>query len=137
MDGVSLISLRPVHDERGDLIAVENKRDIPFDIARVYYLYNVPVNSARGGHAHKTLRQVIFAMSGSFRLTVKNGEAAEQIMLRDPGVGVLVENLIWREIDLFSQGSVCMVLASKIYDESDYIRDFDEFKALSVGKPLQ
>ena len=67
MDGVSLIFLNPKHDVRGDLIAIENKRDVPFDIARVYYLYNVPVNSSRGGHAHKTLRQVIFAMSGSFR----------------------------------------------------------------------
>jgi len=130
MDGVSLISLKPVHDDRGDLIVVENKRDVPFDIARVYYLYNVPVNSARGGHAHKTLRQVIFAMSGSFRLTVKNGEASEQIVLRDPGIGVLVENLIWREIDLFSQGAVCMVLASSIYDESDYIRDFDVYRTM-------
>lgn len=130
MDGVSLISLRPAHDDRGDLIAIENKRDVPFDIARVYYLYNVPVNSSRGGHAHRSLRQVIFAMSGSFRLTVKNGETSEQIVLRDPGVGVLVENLIWREIDLFSQGSVCMVLASNVYDESDYIRDFDVYRAM-------
>ena len=135
MNGVSLISLRPAHDDRGDLIAIENKRDVPFDIARVYYLYNVPVNSARGGHAHKTLRQVIFAMSGSFRLTVKNSEATEQIVLRDPGVGVLVENLIWREIDLFSQGAVCMVLASNIYDESDYIRDFDVYRAIVGGAP--
>lgn len=135
MNGVSLISLRPAHDDRGDLIAIENKRDVPFDIARVYYLYNVPVNSARGGHAHKTLRQVIFAMSGSFRLTVKNSEATEQIILRDPGVGVLVENLIWREIDLFSQGAVCMVLASNIYDESDYIRDFDVYRAIVGGAP--
>ena len=135
MNGVSLISLRPAHDDRGDLIAIENKRDVPFDIARVYYLYNVPVNSSRGGHAHKTLRQVIFAMSGSFRLTLKNSEATEQIVLRDPGVGVLVENLIWREIDLFSQGSVCMVLASNIYDESDYIRDFDVYRAMVGGAP--
>lgn len=132
MDGVSLISLRPVHDERGDLIAVENKRDIPFDIARVYYLYNVPVNSARGGHAHKTLRQVIFAMSGSFRLTVHNGQNSEQFQLRDPGVGILLENLIWREMDLFSQGAVCMVLASHTYDAQDYIRDFDEFMRLTI-----
>ena len=127
MDGVSLISLRPVHDERGDLIAVENNRDVPFDIARVYYLYNVPVNSVRGGHAHKTLRQIIFALSGSFRLTLKNGNESDQLILRDPGVGILNDSLIWREIDLFSQGAVCMVLASQVYDEADYIRDFDEF----------
>ena len=74
-------------------------------------------------------------MSGSFRLTVKNSEATEQIVLRDPGVGVLVENLIWREIDLFSQGAVCMVLASNIYDESDYIRDFDVYRAIVGGAP--
>ena len=127
MDGVSLISLNPKHDVRGDLIAIENKRDVPFDIARVYYLYNVPVNSSRGGHAHKTLRQVIFAMSGSFRLSVDNGECTEQLILRDPGVGVLVENLIWREMDLFSQGAVCMVLASQPYDEADYLRDYEAF----------
>ena len=114
MDGVSLISLRPVHDERGDLIAVENNRDVPFDIARVYYLYNVPVNSVRGEHAHKTLRQIIFALSGSFRLTLKNGNESDQLILRDPGVGILIDSLIWREIDLFSQGAVCMVLASQV-----------------------
>ena len=131
MDGVSLISLRPAHDDRGDLIAIENKRDVPFDIARVYYLYNVPVNATRGGHAHKSLQQVLFAMSGSFRVTLKNGLQTEKLTLRDPGVGILIENLIWREIDMFSQGAVCMVLASQPFSESDYIRDYDEFLMLT------
>lgn len=124
-----LIHLPVVTDPRGDLTFVEGRNHIPFDIARVYYLYNVPVDSERGGHAHIKLQQVIFALSGSFRVTVDDGETREEHWLRDPRQGVLVERLIWREMDRFSQGAVCMVLASQPYDESDYIRDYDVFQA--------
>ncbi|MZR13833.1 WxcM-like domain-containing protein [Maritimibacter sp. DP07] len=122
-----LIDLPVVTDPRGDLTFVEGKNHVPFDIARVYYLYNVPVDAERGGHAHKELQQIVFALSGSFRITVDDGTRQEEYWLRDPRKGVLIDRLIWREMDRFSQGAVCMVLASHSYDEADYIRDYDEF----------
>lgn len=124
---VRLIELPVVTDPRGDLTFVEGGRHLPFDIRRVYYLYNVPVDSERGGHAHKELEQVVFALSGSFRITVDDGSNRSEYVLRDPRRGLYVNRLIWREMDLFSQGAVCMVLASQPYDESDYYRDYDEF----------
>lgn len=126
---VTLIDLPVITDPRGDLTFVEGRNHVPFDIARVYYLYNVPVDSERGGHAHIDLQQVIFALSGSFRVTVDDGDTREDYWLRNPRQGVLVERMIWREMDRFSQGAVCMVLASHPYDESDYIRDYDAFRA--------
>ena len=122
-----LIDLPVVADPRGDLTFVEGSNHVPFDIARVYFLYNVPVDAERGGHAHRDLQQVIFALSGSFRVSVDNGRTREEYWLRDPRKGILVERMIWREMDRFSQGAVCMVLASHPYDEADYIRDYAEF----------
>lgn len=122
-----LIDLPVITDPRGDLTFVEGSHHIPFDIARVYFLYNVPVDAERGGHAHRVLRQVIFALSGSFRVSVDNGHAREEYWLRDPRRGIMVERMIWREMDAFSQGAVCMVLASHPYDEGDYIRDHATF----------
>jgi hypothetical protein len=121
------IELPQIRDPRGDLTFVEGGNHIPFDIERVYYLYNVPVYAERGGHAHKELQQVIFALSGSFRVKVDNGHEKKDFWLRDPGRGLYISNLIWREIDTFSQGAVCMVLASKRYAEEDYYRDYIDF----------
>lgn len=126
-----LVHLPVITDPRGDLTFVEGGNHVPFDIARVYYLYNVPVDAERGGHAHKELQQVVFALSGSFRLIVDDGREREKYWLRDPRQGVLINRLIWREMDRFSQGAVCMVLASQPYDEADYIRDYGEFLKLS------
>lgn len=125
---VHIIDLPVISDPRGDLTFVEGTNHIPFDIARVYYLYNVPVDSERGGHAHWELQQVLFALSGSFRVVVNDGDGARDYWLRDPRKGLLISRLVWREMDQFSQGAVCMVLASHRYDEADYIRDYDEFK---------
>lgn len=122
-----LIDLPVIADPRGDLTFLEGSRHIPFDIARVYYLYNVPTNSARGGHAHRALKQVVFALSGSFRVTVDDGNDRTEYWLRSPQQGLLIERLIWREMDAFSQGAVCMVVASEPYDELDYIRDYGDF----------
>ena len=122
-----LIKLPKIHDSRGDLTFIEAERHVPFDIRRVYYLYNVPVDSYRGAHAHRTLQQVIFALSGSFRVKVDNGTSSDEFLLRNPQQGLYIKNLVWREIDSFSQGAVAMVLASSYYDESDYIRNYDEF----------
>lgn len=121
------LELPQIRDPRGDLTPVESRKDIPFDIARVYYLYNVPVDSERGGHAHRELEQVIFALSGSFRIKVDDGETQQEFWLRDPRRGLYLSKLIWREMDSFSQGAVCMVLASHLYDESDYFREYRDF----------
>ena len=124
---VRLIDLPVVSDPRGDLTFVEGDNHVPFDIARVYYLYNVPVDAERGGHAHKVLQQVVFGLSGSFRLKVDDGVKQTEFWLRNPRQGVLIDRLIWREMDSFSQGTVCMVLASHPYDEADYIREYESF----------
>lgn len=126
-----LIELPNIQDQRGDLTFVEGGTHLPFDIARVYYLYNVPVDAERGGHAHKDLEQVIFALSGSFRIRLDDGRDKTDYWLRDPGKGLYVNRLVWREIDCFSQGAVCMVLASHKYDEADYYRRYDDFLAAS------
>lgn len=125
--GVSSIELPVIADSRGDLTFVEGGKHVPFDIQRVYYLYNVPVDSVRGGHAHRDLEQVVFALSGSFRMTVDDGTTRTEYHLRDPRKGLYINSMIWREMDLFSQGAVCMVLASRPYDEADYFRNYDEF----------
>lgn len=124
---VKEITLPQIHDPRGDLTFVEGGNHLPFDIARVYYLYNVPVDAERGGHAHKELEQVIFALSGSFRLKTDDGSTKSDFWLRDPRKGLYISRLVWREMDSFSQGAVCMVLASRPYEEDDYYRDYNDF----------
>lgn len=128
---VFLIDLPVVSDPRGDLTFIEGGQHVPFAIRRVYYLYNVPVEAERGGHAHSELEQVIFALSGSFRIKIDDGKRRSEYWLRDPRKGLYISNLIWREMDSFSQGAVCMVLASKPYDEADYYREYDDFVAAS------
>lgn len=128
------ILLPQIHDPRGDLTFVEGGNHIPFEIRRVYYLYNVPVDSERGGHAHKELQQIVFALSGSFRMKVDDGETQSEFWLRDPRKGLYISQLVWREMDCFSQGAVCMVLASHRYDEADYFRNYDDFLAATGGK---
>ncbi|MBF9153055.1 sugar 3,4-ketoisomerase [Novosphingobium jiangmenense] len=125
---VRLVDLPVISDPRGDLTFIEGDRHTPFHIRRVYYLYNVPVDAERGGHAHKDLEQVIFALSGSFRVKVDDGSTTATYWLRNPRQGLYVNRLIWREMDCFSQGAVCMVLASKPYDEQDYYRDYSTFQ---------
>lgn len=129
-----IVDLPQIHDPRGDLTFVEGGKHVPFEIARVYYLYNVPVDSERGGHAHRDLEQVIFALSGSFRIKLDDGANKSEFWLRDPRKGLYVNRMIWREMDAFSQGAVCMVLASHPYDESDYFRDYSEFLAALRGE---
>jgi hypothetical protein len=121
------IQLPQIHDPRGDLTFVEGGNHISFQIARVYYLYNVPVDSERGGHAHRDLQQIVFALSGSFRMKVDDGVTRSEYWLRDPRKGLYISKMVWREMDCFSQGAVCMVLASHRYDEHDYFRNYDEF----------
>ena len=124
----SLIELDKHHsDRKGNLSVVENGKEVPFDVKRVYYLYDVPGGESRGGHAHKALCQLIIAASGSFSVTLDDGKDKKTFVLNRPYQGLLVVPGIWRTLDDFSSGSVCMVLASEKYDEGDYIRDYKEF----------
>ena len=126
VNDVSIVEIPRVHDERGLLAVVEGDL-LPFEIKRVYYLYDVPTDAYRGGHAHKELYQLIVPLSGSFDVLLNDGEHSKTITLNKPHKGLLIVPGIWREIDNFSSGCVCLVLASTAYKESDYIRDFDQF----------
>ncbi len=114
-------------DRKGNLSVVENGITLPFDVKRVYYLYDVPGGESRGSHAHKELSQLIIAASGSFRVSLYDGNQRAIFFLSRPYQGLLVRPGMWRDLDDFSSGAVCMVLASDIYREEDYIRNFDEF----------
>jgi hypothetical protein len=125
------IDLPKISDPRGNLTFIEGGKHVPFQIQRVYYLYDTPGGAERGGHAHKNLHQLIVAMSGSFDVVLNDGRETKRYHLNRSYYGLYVCPMIWRELDNFSSGSVCMVLASNLYDESDYYRDFPEFlKAL-------
>jgi dTDP-4-dehydrorhamnose 3,5-epimerase-like enzyme len=127
VDDCKLVSLPRISDPRGNLTFIEGNSHIPFDIRRVYYLYDVPGGAERGGHAHKALHQLIIAMSGSFDVVLDDGRMKKRVHLNRSYQGLYVCPMIWRELDNFSSGSVCMVLASNVYDEADYYRDYDTF----------
>ncbi|MDE6534804.1 MAG: FdtA/QdtA family cupin domain-containing protein [Muribaculaceae bacterium] len=114
-------------DRKGNLTVVENSRTVPFEVKRAYYLYDVPGGESRGAHAHKALYQLIVAASGSFRVTLDDGRVKRTFLLNRPYQGLLVVPGIWRTIDDFSSGAVCLVLASELYDEDDYMREYDDF----------
>ena len=129
-----LIDLPKIADPRGNLTFIEGSVHIPFDIKRVYYIYDVPGGSERGGHAHKALHEFVVAMSGSFDVVLDDGETKTRIHLNRSYVGLYISPMIWRELDNFSSGSVCMVTASSRYDEADYYRDYEQFlKARRAG----
>lgn len=121
------VELGAINSDRGSLTVVENDRSIPFSVKRIYYLYDIPTGSSRGGHAHKELHQLILAASGSFDLLIDDGQIKRTISLNRPHRGVLLVPGIWRELENFSAGAVCLVLASDPYTEDDYIRNYDEF----------
>jgi dTDP-4-dehydrorhamnose 3,5-epimerase-like enzyme len=122
-----IIELPKIYDPRGNLTFVEGGRHIPFDIKRVYYLYDVPGGESRAGHAHKTLEQLMIAISGSFDITIDDGTVRRKYHLNRSYVGLYIPNMLWREIDNFSSGAVCLVLASSHYDEADYFREYEDF----------
>ena len=126
---VKIIDIPKIIDSQGrGKLSVIEKDIIPFDIKRVYYLYDVPSDAYRGGHAHKNLIQFMIPLSGSFEVLVDDGNSKKKIMLNKPNKGLLIPVGIWREMDNFSSGAICMVLASDYFDEEDYFRKYDEFK---------
>lgn len=127
IENCRIIDLPVIRDPRGSLTFIESGRQIPFDFQRVYYLYDVPGGAERGGHAHKGLHQLIIAVSGSFDIELDDGHKKKIISLNRSFQGLYVCPMIWREISNFSSGSVCMVLASNLYDENDYYRDYNQF----------
>jgi len=126
------IDLPVVSDPRGNLCFVESGQHVPFEIRRVYYLYDVPSQSTRAGHAHLALHQLLIAISGSFDVRLHDGAREERVTLNRPNRGLHIGPMQWREIDNFSSGAVCLVLASEHYDEADYIRDFDDFRRATI-----
>jgi len=121
------IELPIIHDPRGNLTFIEGGRHLSFEIKRVYYLYDVPGGAERGGHAHRNMHQLIIAMSGSFDVILKDGTEQKRFHLNRSYFGLYVCPMIWRELDNFSSGSVCLVLASNLYEEDDYLRDYNAF----------
>lgn len=127
----NIIDLPKYTDPRGNLSVIEGGITIPFDIKRVYYLYDVPGGSARAGHGHKELQQVIIAMSGSFDVIVDDGVERKTVHLNRSYHGLYIPKMMWREVDNFSSGAVCLVLASTVYDAADYYHDYSEFVAVA------
>ncbi len=122
-----LLELRVIRDSRGNLTPIESRRDIPFEIQRVFYMYDVPGGAARAGHAHRALEQVIIAVSGSFDVVIDDGTSRAITTLNRSYYGLYIPNLVWREIENLSSGAVCLVLASLPFEEQDYFRDYAAF----------
>lgn len=122
-----IIDLTRIYDHRGNLSVVEQYRDVPFEIKRVYWTYDVPGGESRGGHAHIAQKEFIVAASGSFTVSVENGKEQESFFLNHPYKGLYIPEGIWRSLHDFSSGAVCLVMASDYFQEEDYIRDYQEF----------
>jgi hypothetical protein len=132
-----ILPLSKIHNRAGNITIVEGQRNIPFDIRRVYYLYDIPGGEDRGGHAHKELHQLIVAASGSFDVLLDDGENKKIVTLNRPDYGLMVVPGIWRELFEFSSGAICLVLVSHKYDNNDYIRDHDQFISFCQGKKVK
>lgn len=128
VENCRIIDIPRIANPQGSLSVVEGSHHVDFPIKRIYYLYDVPGGARRGGHAHKNLRQLIIAMSGSFDIHLDDGTAKKTFHLNRSYCGLYITPMIWRELDNFSSGSVCLVLASEVYDEFDYYRNYDDFR---------
>ena len=135
IDDCKILHLPKITNQRGNLTFIEGGLQVPFAIKRVYYLFDVPGGAERGGHAHKELHQLIIAISGSFDVVLKDGNNQRRFHLNRSYFGLFVCPMIWRELDNFSSGSVCLVLASNRYDEADYYRDYNEY-AIAMKRDL-
>ena len=135
--GCEWIDLPVMGDDRGSLVAIEQSRTIPFDIARVYYLFGTKPGVTRGLHAHRRLRQVAVAVSGSCQMMLDDGAREATVVLDDPGRGIVLPPMVWHEMSDFSEDCVLLVAADAAYDEADYIRDLSEFRALTADRETQ
>ena len=129
---IKIINIPKIEDPRGNLSVIENDV-LPYEIKRVYYLYDVPSGAERGGHSHKEQQEFLVALSGSFDVILNDGQQHKTVTLNKPFEGLLITNGIWRELKNFSSGAVCLVVASDVFLEEDYIRDFEEFLAISTN----
>lgn len=127
MDVFSWVDLKNLGDARGGLVSIEASKTVPFDVKRVYYIFGTRKGESRGFHAHKNLTQLMVCISGSCKIILKDGRTTEELILNKPDKGILIKNLIWREMHEFSDDCVLLVLANEYYDENDYIRDYEEF----------
>ena len=130
LDKCKIVNFPKITDLRGNLSFIEENRQIPFEIKRVYYLYDVPSGATRGGHAHKSLEQIVIALSGSFDVVLDDGYERRKVFLNRPHYGLYIPPGVWRELENFSSNSVALSLVSQLYDETDYIRDYETFKRL-------
>ena len=128
MSLIRIINFPPLGDDRGSLVALEANKTVPFDVKRVYYIFGTQAGLSRGFHAHRALQQVAVCVTGKCRMVLDDGQVREEVWLDSPTKGVLIGDLIWREMHDFSTDCVLLVLASELYDESDYIRSYNEFK---------
>ena len=129
-----LLTLPKNHQLNGNLTSITNNEEVPFAVKRIYYLYDVPGGNSRGSHAHKELYQIMIALSGSFTVTLDDGKLKRSFMLNQPYQGLLIPPGLWRDLEDFSSGSICMVLASETYSEDDYFRNYENFKAWKFKK---
>lgn len=134
LDDCCIVALERHYDPRGSLTAVQNDSKLPFAIRRVFYLYDVPGGTERGGHSHRTLHQMLVAVSGSFTVTLTDGVDTRRVTVNRPYQGLYIPPGIWNVMDDFASGSICLVLASDVYDENDYVRDYQEFLTLTQSK---
>lgn len=123
----NILHFTKIHNRAGNITPIQNGIEVPFDIKRVYYLYDVPGGESRGAHAHKTIEQIIIAASGSFDVTINDGKNKKTVSLNRPYMGLYLKQAIWRELHNFSSGAICLVLASALYDAEDYIRNYSDF----------
>jgi len=130
----NLVELQKIKNRAGNLSVVENSNSIPFDIARVYYIYDVPGGSDRGGHAHKDLEQYVIAVSGAFDIQLDDGKNKKTVRLDRPFLALHIKKGIWRETRNFTSGAICMVIASHKYDNQDYIHDYDDFLKFRINE---
>jgi hypothetical protein len=125
-----IVTLNKIHNRAGNITIVEGHKNVPFDLKRIYYLYDIPGGEDRGGHAHKELRQLIVAASGSFNVLLDDGTNKKVVTLKRPDHGLIIVPGIWRKLIEFSSGAICLVIASEVYDENDYIRNYADFLSL-------
>lgn len=131
LEKVELLNLPKIQDPRGNLTFIEGENNIPFEIKRTYWIYDVPGGEVRGSHAYKGLREVIIALSGSFDVVLNDGKEEKRWQLNRSYFGLYVPNMLWRTIENFSTNALCLILASDVYDESDYVRNYEDFRRLA------